>query len=143
MTKTAPTTITLIGDPLRKEAAAGGTIKPGHLVELDSSGDFIVQATLGKDCQRTFALENDLIGDGVTDAYLITEQVQAGAFKRGEVVHAKLAAAAAAIVIGDQLEAAADGTLKIFAAGTAIPTALEAVDNSGGGSEVFIKAEVL
>jgi hypothetical protein len=54
-----------------------------------------------------------------------------------------VAAAAAAIAIGAYLEYAGDGTLKVWAAGTRIAQALEAVDNSAGGAPARIRVEIL
>jgi len=69
----------------------------------------------------------------------------------GEEVHALVAAAAPAIAIGDALESAGDGTVRKVVARAAttsaqtnsiIGIALEAVDNSGGGTPVRIVMEV-
>ena len=56
-----------------------------------------------------------------------------------------MAASATAVANADLLTPAADGTLKKATEGTdeIIAIALEAVDNSAGGSEAFIKVEVL
>jgi hypothetical protein len=99
-----------------------------------------------------FAFENELAGKTITDQYAIGDQVLCMVCAPGAEVLMVLAASAAAIVIGDYLESAGDGTVRLGVADAATDTAqrraivgmaLEAVDNSGGGTEVFIKVEVL
>jgi len=52
----------LPGNVLEKEAnvAVGQTITPGHLVDIDSSGNLIVHAGATATAQKAFALENDM-----------------------------------------------------------------------------------
>lgn len=149
MASTTPNTVILKGNGYRKEADAAGTITPGHLVQCDSSGDVVVHATAGGNARKAFAVENDLIGNGITDNYTSGDRVQYNVFEPGNEVYAFVPAAAAAITIGTALESAGDGTL--VAVGTATATgdtdivvgyALEAVDNSGGASAARIKVEV-
>jgi hypothetical protein len=155
-TKTAPTTILLRGRGLRREAPAGGAITPGHLVAYNSSGNLVVHGTAGAKTRPLFAVENELLGKGINDAYAVNDLVQAEELHVGDV-YALLPAAAAAIVIGDKLTSNGDGTLKKATAasqsGTTpftvtfadhiIAEALEAVDNSGGGTPVRIKVAVI
>ena len=141
--KTQPTTITLKEQPVLKEGQASSAINPGHLVEYGGAKELQAQSTAGQDCRRAFALEDDLIGNSVTDAYAADSNVRYGVFNSGAEVLGRVAAAAPAIAKYDQLEATGDGTLRKITTGTAIAVALEAVDNSGGGSEVFIQVEVL
>lgn len=139
----APQTVLLKGDPIRKEAVAAGAITPGHLIARDANGKVGVHAAAAGNTGRLFAVENDIIGKGINDAYAVDDQVQFGAFRPGDEVYALVPAAAAAIVIGNQLESTGDGTLKILAAGTPLATALEAVDNSAGATPARIKVEIM
>ncbi len=136
----------------RKEYAAGIAINPGYLLQLSADGDVDPHQTAAVNQSSMFAFENELEGSGITHAYVVGEQVLCMVCAPGVEVLAVLAASAAAIVIGDYLESDGDGTVRLVVADAATDTAqrraivgmaLEAVDNSGGGTEVFIKMEVL
>ncbi len=146
-----PKTITLKGDHIRKEAIASAAINPGHLVEFGGAQELRVHAGAGLNARKAFALENDLIGGGIGDAYALNQTVQYGVFPPGAEVYALLAAAATAVTIGLALESDGDGTLRLLTTDAAtddtqrdsvVAYALEAVDNSGGGSEARIRVEV-
>lgn len=152
-----PKTIILKGHGIRKEGVASGAITPGHLVEFGGANDLQVHSTAAGNARKAFAVENDLIGNGITDDYAAGDQVQYSVFQTGEEVYALVAAGATAITKGAALESAGDGTVAVYAAqavnegGTATYTiydgaivgyALEAVDNSVGGSAVRIRIEV-
>ena len=140
-------TIQLKGEFLNKERAAGGAISPGHLVELDSSDEYIVHAGAGEPHGSCFAVEDSLQGLTVTDAYAAADRVQVNYQTRGNEVMALLEPdlGGTAIAIGDFLESAGDGTLRLLA-GTdrqAVGVALEAIDLTASGDvAVFIKIEV-
>lgn len=175
-------TIVIKGRGLRKEALAAGAITPGHLVKYNSAGKFVVQATASGVVAKRFAVEQELAGTDIDTAYASGDTVFAEVVQSGSEVYALVAASAAAIVVGDLLVSAGDGTLKkavdlTAAAGTAVTTgiiadvgasptqttinngfatvaalgnyagaiavALEAVDNSGGGTAARILVEVL
>ena len=77
MVKSAPETILLKGEPNRKERDAGGVIIPGHLLRLDPDGDVTVHGTAeGVIGVRYFAVENDIAGDDIDDAYADQEVCQ-------------------------------------------------------------------
>ncbi len=139
----APQTVLLKGDPIRKEALAAGAITPGHLVARDANGKVAVHAAAGGNTARLFAMEADIIGDEIGDAYAADDTVHFLACKPGDEIYALVPAGAAAIAIGNQLESTGDGTLKILAAGTPLATALEAVDNSAGATTARIKVEIM
>ncbi len=137
---------------VRKELVAAAAITPGHLLERDVAGKAAVHSNAGKRAIAMFAFENELFGKGIDDAYAANDQVLIECPPRGAEVFALVAASAAAIVIGDFLESAGDGTLRITTTDAAtddtqrnsiIGVAIEAVDNSGGGSPARIKVELL
>jgi len=92
-----------------------------------------------------WALENELIGKDIDTAYATNDLCQVEHFDSGDWVLAKLAANATAVLEGDKLESAGDGTLRRTTADYEdfIAIALEAVDNSSGGTETFIKVAVV
>jgi hypothetical protein len=106
----APKTILLKGDPIRKECKAGGAITPGHLVAFDASGDLIVHGTEGGNAQPRFAVEQEFIGDGISDAYADDDLVQYIVGRPGDEVYAILAASNE-VAKGDPLMSKGDGTL--------------------------------
>ena len=188
-------TIDLNGSALNKELIAAGAITPGHLLVRDGSGTVVVHATAAGRAAAMFARENDLKGDDITVAYISGDLVQMLFFPKGGEVNALVAASAPAIVVGDFLESAGDGTLRVpvdvadltgtltgtvdgaltditfnatWSQGQAdeinknfkefqtivngllpevdqfpVAIALESVDNSGGGSAVRIRVEIL
>lgn len=153
-----PKTILLKGEGLYKEASAGGNITPGHLINRTSTGTFVVHATAGGNVLPMFAMENELEGEEITDAYAATERVVGVIPQRGAEVYAFIEANGAAVVIGDLLESAGNGTLQKHTAqvvnegGAATYTAysapvvgraLEALDNSANGTAARIRVEIL
>ena|ERR1700740_3006869 len=143
MAKTNPQTIYLRGRGIREEAPAGGTITPGHLVTLNSSDQLVVHGTAAVQTPSLYAQENDLVGNGIDTNYVSGDYVQAEYLPVGSIVYALVAAGAAAIVKGDKLESAGNGTLRKLASGVAIAVSRDAVDNSGGGSPARIRALII
>jgi len=139
------------GDPiLSEDIAAAAGILPGHLVE-EGAADVAVHAGAGLNAQRLFAQKNLATSGDINTAYLSGELVSYGAYHSGQEVRALLAASAAAIVRGDALESDGDGTLRVLTTDSAtddtqrdsiVGYALEAVDNSGGGTVVKIDIRV-
>ena len=139
--------------PVQEEYVANAGITPGHLVELMSTGKVRVHATAGGNAEKTFALENELEGQGINDAYAATDPVQVGIFRTGDVVLAMLVDDGTAATIGAYLESAGDGTLQVHVADTGdhssaeaggvtavlpnqiVAIALEALDLSGSSGE--------
>jgi hypothetical protein len=149
--------ILIMGDPIQKEAAAGGTITPGHLVQYSAADTVTVHGTAGGNARKAFAREWDIQGKGIDNDYSSGERVMYYVCRPGDEVYALVAAGASAISVGDALESAGDGTLRKKAATTIDATATttyteyedsvvgyakEAVNNSGGSSEARIKVEV-
>lgn len=145
-------TIVVKGRGIRKELNAGGVINPGHLIKMAADGDAEVHNGAGKTAMATFACENELFGLGVTDAYAVGDRVLYEHLVPGQEVYGRVAAAAAAIAVGDFLESDGTGCLRKVATSAAtaqdarnsvVGQALEAVDNSGGGAEVFILVAII
>lgn len=135
--------ICLKGTPIQNEAIAQEEIFPGHLVEYRSDGQVEKQDTAQQDCRRSWAMENGWLGESIRTSYKANDRVMIAAMHAGQQVQARVAASATAIVIGDALEAAGDGTVrKLTANGAIIGWALEAIDNSSGSTEVFVNMEV-
>jgi hypothetical protein len=143
MAKTAPRAILLRGRHIHEERPAGGTITPGHLVQLNSSGQFVVHATAAVAAVPIFAVENDLVGKGIDDNYVVNDLCQAEHCSPGMEVNALIAAAAPAITKGDLLESAGNGTLRKVVAGIALARSNETVDNSAGGAAVRLQVTIL
>ena len=135
--------IWLLGEPIVRERVAAADIRPGALVITNSSGNAAVHATAGGDTGPAFALENEMFGKGITDTLKSGDLIQIGIGRPGDIVYGLLAAAASAVVVGDQLESAGDGTLRKRNTGKALAIAQEAVDNSAGATVVNIAAQLI
>lgn len=139
-------TIVLKGRDMRyEEGRAGGAITPGHLIMLTSAGDYTVDGTAGATDELTVAIEDSLRGKTIDDAYADDDLIRFVILRPGDVFLALLPASATAVVIGDNLIRNGDGCLKKT---TGSPTqvvavALEAVDNSAGGTVARIKCRVI
>lgn len=141
---TTPKTIELQGHGLQQEAAAGATITPGMLVLRAADGDVEPHGTAGGAASPSFANEYGLTGGTIDDDYEAGDQVIFTTYANGSHIYALVAAGAAAIAQGAFLQSAGDGTVLTAAAGdNVIGQALEAVDNSAGGTAVRIKIEVM
>lgn len=147
-------TILLSGNNRSKvgEDLSGGAINPGYLLEGAGTGTVVAHSTASGTSSRTFAIEQSYVGRTIKDAYASGESVSHVAVNSGDDVLAVLAAGALGITAGDVLESAGDGTLRFQAPSaatsesqrqSAVAIARETVDNSGGGTEVFIKVRVL
>jgi hypothetical protein len=140
---TTPKTVELYGVGCQHEDVATVAITPGYLVERNATG-VAPHSTAGDVANLHFAVEDDMVGDTIDDEYAIGANVIFKTYAAGSGIYAVVAAAATAITKGAFLASAGDGTLEL--AGTdviAVAQALEAVDNSGGGTEVRIKVETI
>lgn len=156
MVASTPSTIILKGDPIYKEKDAGGAITPGDLIQRSSDGDVDVHGTAGGNAAKLFAVENDIAGDGINDAYAAGEVCKFAAVYPGCEVYAWLADGENA-AIGSYLESNGDGTLKVvdFVSDSAgnetdrtasiVAVALEAVDLSASSNTADgrIKVEIV
>jgi hypothetical protein len=148
-----PNTILLKGEAyLTLEGDASAAITPGMLVErhvVSTLQKVRPHATADGACQKAFAFEHETVGKGITDNYAIGDRVKYLVVNRGTEIYALVPAAAAAIVVGDVLVSNGDGRLKktTVAAttftGAEVGIAIEAVDNSAGGSPARIRVQVM
>jgi len=111
-------TITIKGDGVRNERQANGTITPGHLLVLQSTGKVVVHASAGNVAQKMVAVEDDLQGKEITDNYTTGNRVQYNVFRPGDVFLGILADGQNAS-IGSFLESNANGELRVYAADSA------------------------
>jgi hypothetical protein len=131
MSATAPKTIDLYGYCNQHEAIAGGAIIPGMLVIRSSATQVVVHNVEGAPAQPSFAVEYDLTGRTIADAYATADQVLFKTFTPGSGVYAWLAAGED-VAAGAFLSSNGDGTLKeAEAEENIVAQALEAVDNDG------------
>lgn len=114
--------IILKGDPIRKEAVAGGTITPGMLLKRSSATQVIAHNVSGGNAMKLFALENGMIGDTITDNYVSGDQVQMAVFRPGDEAYLILKQGQN-VAVGDPLESNGDGKLKKHTANTIDTTA--------------------
>jgi len=98
-----------------EEYVAASAITPGNLVELTSAGTVQNHSTADGDVLQMFALEDELQGNEITDAYAAGDVVQVWIPVRGEIVYGRLADEQN-VAIGDFLVSNGDGLLKAYTA---------------------------
>lgn len=117
-----------------EEFEAAGTIYPGSLVKMNNAGKVVVHdSAAGRACVMV-ALENELEGKGIDDAYTTGDKVQVWFPGRGDMAYMVLSDGEK-VVKGDMLESNGDGYLQKLTNGFAIGVAEEAVDLSGSSGE--------
>jgi hypothetical protein len=134
------------------EYVANAAITPGMLIELMSSGKVRAHSGGGEAvAPKMFALEDELQGKSILDAYTSLDPVQVWVAVPGEVVYAILADGND-IDIGDHLESNGDGTLRKYIPGDSEATghqasivgvALEAVDTTGSPAATTSRIKVM
>ena len=131
--------IVLKGIGRNEEGKAGGTITPGQLVALNSSGSYVVHATAGDYAERVFAIENALAGKGIADNYAANDLAQLWAGAPGDEVLAWLTTAQT-VVVGDRLASAGNGYLRKKSSGDVpLAVALEAVTTTGSAARIRVR----
>ena len=100
-----------------EEYEANAAIMPGMLIELMSTGKVRAHATAQGNALPMFALEDELQGKSIDDAYAAADRVQCWVPVRGEQVYAILADGES-VSIGDSLESNGDGYLRKHVADT-------------------------
>lgn len=134
-------TLDTSGHPKERQVAATQTLKPGHLVDYNASGDLLKK---GDVISSVVVALNNIADQGTPDrVYADGETTSYIYVPRGEECYLRVAAGTAAIALGAILDGQAGGTVITTAAGNKLARALEAVDNSGGGTEVLILVEAL
>lgn len=123
-----------------EEFTANAAITPGMLIELMSTEKVRAHADPdGPITPKMWALENELEGEGIDDAYAADEKVQCWVTVPGEQVYALLADGENAS-IGEKLVSNGNGYLKCASGDSSIEgafaaIAMEAVDRSGSSGE--------
>jgi hypothetical protein len=149
-----PNTVLLSGSPnYMQEKQAAAAILPGHLLQLSTATNTVaVHAVANGNAMPAWARESLTPDRGsaatnpIDVPYATGETVRWFMTKPGDMVYAIVAAAAPAIVIGDDLVSAGDGTVKKNVPGSIttnvaciIGKAVEAVNNSAGTAAVRIR----
>lgn len=126
-----------------EEFTATVAITPGMLIENHADDSCRPHATADGDVIPMFALEDELQGKGIDDAYAIGAQVQCWIPYRGDIANAILADGETA-AYGDFLISNGDGYLKVYEAESSgelgstrqiVGQAVEALDLSGSSGE--------
>ena len=136
-----------VGDEIKDEAIAASAINPGNLIEvINNSGVTEVQNHSTSDgiAAPTVAVEDDLQGKGITDAYAAASRVQYLHFAPGERALMHLANGENAS-IGDFLSSNGDGTLQVsttLAIGIAKEN-IDMTDSSGADPDGTIIVEFI
>lgn len=103
--------IVLKGNPDQETVKAGGTVTPGHLVQLNSSNEYVVHGVTGGNHSAMFAIEDSLQGNDIDDDYTSGNQMQivncAPADEINAILHTNQN-----IAVGDYLESAGNGRLQ-------------------------------
>lgn len=128
ITRLAPNTIFLGGTRTQvNDLAASESITPGHLVDRFNNAGVIrwrKHATASIACAPAVATEQSMVNKGVDDVYAANDLVEVSIGSKGATFW-MLIASGQTIVAGDKLESAGDGTLKKFATGIVLFSALE------------------
>ena len=95
------------------EYNAAAAIIPGELIELNTAGTVQVHATEGGNVLPMFAIEDELQGQDIDDAFAATDKVQCWVPTRGDEVYAILEDNNH-VHIGDFLESNGAGELQLY-----------------------------
>ena len=124
-------------DIINEYVATAVAITPGYLLELTSAGLVQAHSTAGGNAAKYIALEDEMQGNGIDDAYAVSVRIQVWMAVPGEEAYMILKDGQTA-VIGSFLESAGDGTLQVYSADSTgiyypnqiVGQALDAVDMS-------------
>ncbi len=94
-----------------EEYVAAAALSPGQLLELTSTGKVQKHSGAGKTALVMFAVEDELQGKGINDAYAAGDVVQVWVPTRGDIAYAKLADEEK-VIIGDFVESNGLGFLR-------------------------------
>jgi len=95
----------------QEEYVAAAAITPGMLLEITSAGKVQAHSLAGRTQGGLFAVEDDLQGKTISEAYAAADQVQVWVAMRGDIVYARLNDGEN-VIIGDSLESAGNGNLR-------------------------------
>lgn len=144
-----PKTIVLRGklSVRHEESRANAALSPGHIIQKNASNKVLKHATAGGGGQLWVAKERGMFGTPagtINDAYATDEVVFYHIPQKGDLLYCRVAAAAVAIAFNDPLTSDGAGGLKKGNGTTEVTFAFaaEALNNSGGGTDAFIRAEV-
>ena len=102
---------------VQDERIAGGTIKPGHLVELYAASATVqkvqVHAVASTNASAIFAVEDELQGSDLADSYASGSVCRFRTFRAGDLIVAWIKANET-IAIGTKLESGGAGNLQVF-----------------------------
>jgi len=136
------TTIIAGGNVEYIERVPAAAFYPGHLLELTSSNTLQKHSTDGGSCIPVMvAIENDLEGEGVTDAYATTDRARAVIPAPGAKCYLKVKIGEN-IAIGDKLVSAGNGEVReahgdssaVVMEEDVVAIALEAIDLSSSSA---------
>lgn len=139
----ANNTIIIKGDPIHKEAEAGGAITPGMLLAW-SSGNLVAHAAAGGVAQKMVAIEQGFIGNGITDAYASGDQVNYVVARTGDELYMLLADGQTS-AIGSPLVSDGAGALTVATVdattleGAVVGFATEVVAASGAVARITVE----
>ena len=131
-------TITVRGEGVMQEGIATNAITPGHLLERTSTADELqVHSVSGGVHGAIIAVEDELQGNEIDDAYANNARIFFKIFRKGDVFNG-IIANGEAIAIGDYVVSNGNGEMKEIvgdSSGTiveehAVGVALDAVDMS-------------
>jgi hypothetical protein len=132
--------------------APAETIFPGAIVMIDANGDMINHNSAGGTMSPIVAIENELLGKGVEEAYIVEDQIEANHYMPGSRFAVRVAAGAPAIAAKESLESAGDGTVRaalpdadtdLTERGSLKLRAVEALDNSASGDAALLLVEAI
>lgn len=131
--KDAPKCIIIRGErrTVREAIVVSAAVTPGDLGVIDSAGKVKKHDVAGGKAQPMFILENDLVGGNIDTDIAVADICQYAVCQSGDQVYAWVAAAAAAIAVGDLLESDGAGGLRKFVGLT---------DSSGGTADATVAA---
>lgn len=127
-----------------EDGEAGGAVTPGHLVELDSNGEYVAHSTAGDAAEPVrFARKAGEIGDEITDAYADGDWIKVANCLPTVEVYAHLASGEN-VAYGAKLVSNGNGELRELDTGggdtdAAIAIAREAVDATGGAERITVE----
>jgi len=128
ITRNNPNTIYLGGERVQvNDLAVSETVTPGHLLERFNNGGIIrwrKHATAGGGGPQAVATDASMLNKGVDDTYAAGDLAEVSVLQPGGTAW-MLIASGQNISAGQKLESAGDGTLRAFASGTVLFTALE------------------